>query len=73
LEELQKALYDFGSACAEVVKAFANMFKGFQDVIIKAAKLQAAPNSRIKHLALYGRKARVRKKNYKRLLRGDAE
>lgn len=69
MEDIKKALANLGCALVETVKAFANLFKGYEDAILKAAKLQSAPNSRIKHLALYGRKARTRKKNYKRLFK----
>ena len=70
MEKLKKAIDNFRRSLGETIIAFSNFAKGFAEAILNAAKLQGAPNSRIKHLALYNKKARVRKKNYKRLLRG---
>ena len=66
MQELAEAFARTGIALRDCAAAF----NKFAYVITPAIKIFAMPHSRTKHLALYGRKARTRKKNIKRLLRG---
>ena len=70
MEELTKAMANLGRAYSETITAFANFCKSVCDALTPAIKIYLAQNGRIQHLALYGKKARTRKKNYKRILRG---
>lgn len=69
MEELEKALVNLGRALGECCNAFKKHFESMGIVLRDALNEYRAKNGRVKHLALYGKKARTRKKNYKRLLR----
>ena len=64
--------YTFGElsdAMARVGKSAANMGNSFKEWF-SFLKIYDLPNGRIKHLAYYSKKKRIRKKNYHRLLKG---
>ena len=69
MQELKEAFANLGTALCDCAAAFVKVFKQWCDALQPAVQIYAIPNSRIKHLALYGRKARTRKKNMKRLLK----
>lgn len=73
MEDLKKAFENLGVACAAAYSALKDFFERLCDALAPAVKIYAAPNSRIKHLALHSKKKRVRKKNMKRLLKTLAE
>lgn len=74
MEELKQAFYKLGEACKDCITALCNYFQNFvnsfDDNFRTYLKVISAPNCRIKHLALHSKKARVRKKNIKRLMKG---
>lgn len=72
MEELKEAFARFGTALRDCAAAFGKLFRQWCDALQPAIQIYAMPNSRVKHLALHGRKARTRKKNMKRLLKGGA-
>ena len=73
MKDFETALIDLGRAAAEFGTAIIKMI----DVICKKLSfgidIAFAPKSKVKHLALHAKKARVRKKNIKRLLKGGAD
>ncbi len=69
MDELKKSLVNFGRSCGEFVAALSKAWESINGCAKLSIKIMQCPNGRVKHLALYGRKARTRKKNLKRLLR----
>ena len=68
--ETIEAIGKMAKACGEVLSAFC---KEFKEALELPLAVYAQENSRVKHLALHSKKKRVRKKNIKRLLKGDAK
>lgn len=69
MTELNAAFYKLGCACRLCIEAIADMTKAVADALTPALKVYLAKNGRVKHLALYGKKARTRKKNLHRIQR----
>jgi len=67
-DDLKEAMCRLGETCKVTVEAFTKLFTNICDNFKPAMQIYLKPNSRIKHLALYHKKARVRKKNLKRLM-----
>ena len=66
IKELTEAITAVGEACEQVTYAMIQVLKPICNFISEAIK--AAP-PRVRHLALYGKKPRTRKKNINRALR----
>lgn len=63
LERLSESFSEFSTHISKAASAFSRM--------AKCVWIYAEKNSKIKHLALHSKKYRVRKKNIKRLLKGQ--
>lgn len=66
-ERLKQAWILFGRACEKAINNFRRMVStpGFEVVIA----YQRYPNSKIVHLAQYGKNRRIRKKNHDKIMR----
>lgn len=80
MNAFRKTIEAFEELATEANRAFSvfvEEFKAFCEPLKislrTSLQVYMKPNSRIKHLALHSKKARVRKKNIKRLLKGGAE
>lgn len=69
-EELKESFAKLGQSVVECANAFKNLFSSLPKETKEMLRFYNFPNSRIKHLAYYSKKKRVRKKNYNRLLKG---
>ena len=67
MTEINDAFYKLGCACRLCTEAFANLTKAVVSVLTPALQIYLAQNKRVKHLALYAKKARTRKKNFNRI------
>lgn len=65
-DSLSKELFEFFATVRSSIDTIAlwNLIAGFESAV-----LEAAPNSRVKHLAKHAKKDRTRKKNYHRIVR----
>ena len=73
MKDIETALINLGRAVAEFVTAVSKLFDTLCKKLPFGMAIYFAPKSKVKHLALHAKKARVRKKNIKRLLKGGAE
>lgn len=69
--QLKEALLNLAEAAGVVAKNLCDLCDMFRESpeLMKAAEIINLPHCKIKHLALYSNKKRVRKKNLKRLLK----
>ena len=63
INALMETLSEFSVKVIDFVKAFCQAHSEMQQII------QSYPNKKVKHLAVYGRTERIRKKNTNRILR----
>jgi hypothetical protein len=68
-DTLSAAFVNLGRACGECVKALSDYFSKFSVCVAEMWQIYNLPDSKVKHLAMHAKKKRVRKKNYKRLLK----
>ena len=70
MDDLKNAIETLCNAFKEFANAIVDIWQGIVDAIhCDYLKILCLPNSRVKRLALYHKKARVRKKNLNRLLK----
>ena len=69
INPLTAAFSKLGCACRLCIEAFADITKAICDALTPALQIYLSKNKRLKHLALYGKKARTRKKNFNRIQR----
>ncbi len=62
-----KVLCELGCACNQAAKAFEDMAKAYSRAIQNVLQTNLKNYKRVKHLALYSKKARTRKKNINRM------
>jgi hypothetical protein len=67
MSALNAAFYEIGCACEHFAKAISNLATMVVSSIPPYFETYLAENKRVKHLALYGTKARTRKKNFNRI------
>ena len=66
MTEIEQAAKQFGASLKEMCNAFNKLW---QSIKVYYMALYNTKDNRIKHLALYSKKKRTRKKNFNRLLK----
>ena len=70
MNTLNNAFYKLGCEIRSATEALANLSKTVVSITSYIAEIYFVKHKRVKHLALYGKKARTRKKNYNRIKKG---